>query len=189
MFNTSKNVTWWRHWIEIFYALLATWAGNSPVTDKFPTQRLVTRIFDIFFDLRLDKRLIKQSWGWWFETLLRPLWRHCNEFPYFTDVPLGHTHLGNNRSRKILQIRQTNPGSTHNRPLSSYWRSGRPVSHWKMDVLERDDVVQSLHVLTCHRFGIYSFVWLPMVLCLSYVSSSCESEHNLLRLTTTTHIW
>ena len=26
----------------------------------------------------LNKRLIKQSWGWWFETPLRPLWRHCN---------------------------------------------------------------------------------------------------------------
>ena len=21
----------------------------------------------------------KQSWGWWFETLARPLWRHCKE--------------------------------------------------------------------------------------------------------------
>ena len=27
----------------------------------------------------LNKRLSKQSWGWWFETLSRPLlWRHCN---------------------------------------------------------------------------------------------------------------
>ena len=32
--------------------------------------------FDVFFDLRLNKRLSKQSWGWWFETLLRSLWRH-----------------------------------------------------------------------------------------------------------------
>ena len=31
-----------------------------------------------FFDLRLNERLSKQSWGWWFETLSRPLWRHCN---------------------------------------------------------------------------------------------------------------
>ena len=34
--------------------------------------------FDVFFDLRLNQRLSKQSWGWWFETLLCPLWRHCN---------------------------------------------------------------------------------------------------------------
>ena len=38
----------------------------------------VTRSCDVFFDLRLNKRLSKQSWGWWFETLLRPLWRPCN---------------------------------------------------------------------------------------------------------------
>ena len=31
-----------------------------------------------FFDLRLNKRLSKQSWGWWFGTLSRPLWRQCN---------------------------------------------------------------------------------------------------------------
>ena len=37
-----------------------------------------TRSFDVCFDLRLNKRLSKQSWGWWFETLSRPLWRHCN---------------------------------------------------------------------------------------------------------------
>ena len=31
-----------------------------------------------FFDLRLNKRLSKQSWGWWFETPSRPLWRQSN---------------------------------------------------------------------------------------------------------------
>ena len=31
---------------------------------EFPTQRPVTRGFDVFFDLRLNKRLSKQSWGW-----------------------------------------------------------------------------------------------------------------------------
>ena len=41
---------------------------DSPVTDEFPWQRPVTRKFDVFFDLRLYKRLSKQSWGWWFET-------------------------------------------------------------------------------------------------------------------------
>ena len=50
--------------------------GNSPVPGEFPTQRPVTRSFDAFFDLRLNKRLSKQWWGWWFVTLSRPLWRH-----------------------------------------------------------------------------------------------------------------
>ena len=42
------------------------------------TQRPVTRSFDVFFDLRLNKRLSKQPWGWWFETLSWSLWRHGN---------------------------------------------------------------------------------------------------------------
>ena len=70
--------TRWRYWIETFPALLALCAGNSPVDGEFPAQRPVTRSFDVFFDLRLNKRLSKQSWNWWFETPSRPLWRQCN---------------------------------------------------------------------------------------------------------------
>ena len=44
-----------------------------------PAQRPATRSFDVFFDLRRIKWLNKQSWGWWFETLSFPLWRHCND--------------------------------------------------------------------------------------------------------------
>ena len=33
---------------------------------------------DAFFDLRLNKRLNKQSGRRWFETPSRPLWRHCH---------------------------------------------------------------------------------------------------------------
>ena len=36
--------------------------------------------FDVFFDLRLNKRLSKQWWGWWFETPSRSLWRHHNDY-------------------------------------------------------------------------------------------------------------
>ena len=71
--------TWWRHQMEAFSALLAFCAGNSPVTGEFLAQRPVTRSFDVFFDLRLNERSSKQSWGWWFQTPLRPLWRHCYE--------------------------------------------------------------------------------------------------------------
>ena len=63
----------------IFSALLAICAGNSLVTGDFPTQRPVMWGFDVFFDLHLNKRLSKQSWGWWFETPSHPLWRHCND--------------------------------------------------------------------------------------------------------------
>ena len=41
--------------METFSALLAICVGNSPVPGEFPTQRPVTRSFDVFFDLRLNK--------------------------------------------------------------------------------------------------------------------------------------
>ena len=52
------------------------WEFTGP--GEFPAQRPVTRSFDVFIDLRLNKRLNKQPWGWWFETLPLSLWRHCN---------------------------------------------------------------------------------------------------------------
>ena len=71
--------SWWRHQMETFSALLALCAGNSPVSGEFPAQRPVAQSFDVFFDLRVNKRLTKQSWGWWFGTLSRSLWRHRND--------------------------------------------------------------------------------------------------------------
>ena len=51
----------WRYWLFV-------WGIHRPAM----------RSFDVFFDLRLNKQLSKQSWGWWFETPSRTLWRHCN---------------------------------------------------------------------------------------------------------------
>ena len=48
------------------------WLVNCP-------QGPVTRSFDVFFDLHLNKRLNKQRRGWCFETSSHPLWRYCNE--------------------------------------------------------------------------------------------------------------
>ena len=52
--------------------------GEFTGPGEFPTQRPVKRSFDVFFDLRLNKRLSKQPWGWWFETPSWSLWRQCN---------------------------------------------------------------------------------------------------------------
>ena len=78
IFQLSYLNAWWRHQKETFFALLALCAGNSPVPVEFPSQRPVTRSFDVFFDLCLNKRLSKQSWGWWFEMPSRSLWCYCN---------------------------------------------------------------------------------------------------------------
>ena len=69
---------WWRHQVETFPRYWPFRRGISPVSGEFHAQRPVTRSFDVFFDLCPNKRLTKQSWGWWFETPSGPLWRHSN---------------------------------------------------------------------------------------------------------------
>ena len=70
-------------WVIEIHIMTSSNGNIFRVTDhlcgEIPPQRPVTRSFDVFFDLRLNKRLSKQSWGWWFETLSRPLWPHCND--------------------------------------------------------------------------------------------------------------
>ena len=55
--------------------------GEFTSPGEFPAQRPVTQGFDVFFDVRLNKRLSKQSWDWWFEAQSRPLLRQCNDIP------------------------------------------------------------------------------------------------------------
>ena len=43
--------------METFSALLALFAGNSPVTDDFPAQRPVTRSFDVFFEPTVEQTM------------------------------------------------------------------------------------------------------------------------------------
>ena len=80
---------------------------------EFPTQRPVTRSFDVFFDLRLNKPLSKQSWGWWFETLSRSLWRHRNvKLPVswcLTSVP------------RLFVIQHIQVKKKENIPATHYW--------------------------------------------------------------------
>ena len=66
------DVIKWKHFSR--YWPFVRGIHRSLVNSPLP----VTRSFDVFFDLRLNKRLSKQSWGWWFETQSLSLWRHCN---------------------------------------------------------------------------------------------------------------
>ena len=83
--------------METFSALLVLCAGKSPVTSEVTSQRPVTRSFDVFVNVRLNKRLSKQSWVWWFETPSRPLWRQsngveCRSCPAYTVHPKNYAH-------------------------------------------------------------------------------------------------
>ena len=63
---------------EDIFRVTGPLCGEFTGLGEFPTQRPVTRSFDVFFDLPLNKRLSKQPWGWWFETPSWSLWRQCN---------------------------------------------------------------------------------------------------------------
>ena len=68
--------------MDTFSALLALCAGNSPVT-VLPHQGQWSGALMFSLICALNKRLNKQSWGWWFETPSRSLWRHCNDHQTF----------------------------------------------------------------------------------------------------------
>ena len=74
------HIPWWRHQMETFSALLAFCGGihRSPVNSPHKGKWRGALMFSLI--CALNKRLSKQSWGWWFETPSCSLWRHCNVF-------------------------------------------------------------------------------------------------------------
>ena len=66
--------------------------NNSLYMLAFASQWRGALIF--FFDLRLNKRLSKQSWGWWLKTPLCPLWRRCNVYGVWWCMPYVGKELG-----------------------------------------------------------------------------------------------
>ena len=82
----------WRCGYVIFISsqMIASSNGNifrvtGHLCREFTCHRLIPRTkaseaeLWCFLCLRLNKRLSKQSWCWWFETPSRPLWRHRND--------------------------------------------------------------------------------------------------------------
>ena len=140
--------------MKAFPALLAICARNSPNASEFPAKRPVTRSFDVFFDLRLNKRLSKQSWGWWFETLLRPLWRHNNgcsglrSICYSTGLDqqdawaptqyrYGFPRYGNFLVKDKTVARPFNPqhGDPHTGKAASLYRDGLLlIIEWRLEI-------------------------------------------------------
>ena len=77
-------MAWWRHRMETYFTLLDPCEGNWPPTGGIPAQRPVTMSFDVFFDLRLNRELIKQCKHKWFETPSRSSRRHCNIVKHYS---------------------------------------------------------------------------------------------------------
>ena len=110
---TSVSTSWWGEACCLF--MMTSSNGNIfRVTGHF------VRGFDVFFDLRPDKRLSKQSRGWWFETPSHSLWRHRNVLCF----PMGICVLRCTECRSefwlfgglfTFYVRFTNPNVAHNR--------------------------------------------------------------------------
>ena len=77
--NTCMVLTWWRHQMKSFSALLGLCEGKPSVTGGFPHKGQWRGALMFYFTCAWKKRLSKQSTRWRFETLSCSLWRHCNE--------------------------------------------------------------------------------------------------------------
>ena len=66
-------------------------SGEFTGPGEFPAQKPVKRSFDVFFEPRLNERLNKQPWGWWFKTPPLSLWRQCNVRSYIMKLFLADT--------------------------------------------------------------------------------------------------
>ena len=68
-------MAWWRHHMGPFFRVTVPLTGDQwiPITKARDAELWC------FLDLRLNKRLSKQSRRWWFEKISRSLLHHCNE--------------------------------------------------------------------------------------------------------------
>ena len=114
----------------------------SLVTGEIPAEKPVTRSFDVFFDLRLNKRLRKQSWGWWFETPSRPLWRHCNALIILKSALVALTRI------LSLPVKLTR-GPLHERCF-----------HRSSNSIEFFSALDEMYC--CDRFEIVHIIWITM---------------------------
>ena len=148
----------WRHQMETFSAILALCEGNSPVTGEFPSQRPVTRNFDVFFDLRLNKRLSKQSRRKWFETPSGSLWRHYHVLvlPWVPELYIpphvpgccsswglnawrGEVDLGEIKEKNIKRFITTLHRTPNiSRSLSIHWNRNLFLFQWYIDGLVQE---------------------------------------------------
>ena len=73
-FFLHGDVTKWKHFPR--YWPFVRRIHRSPVNSTHKGKWRGTLMFSLI--CALNKQLSKQSWGWWFETPSRSLWRHCN---------------------------------------------------------------------------------------------------------------
>ena len=91
-------------WIDLTWILLNMrtlsneniFCVTGPLCGEFTGHRWIPRtkasdaeLCCFLWSVPENKRLNKQSWGWWFETPLRSLWRNCNVI----QAPVGNERM------------------------------------------------------------------------------------------------
>ena len=155
-FNVVGNESWSRSLlsrsVQIGRVVMMTSSNGNifrvtgPLCGEFPTKRPVTRSFDVFFDLRLIKRLSKPR-GWWFETLSRPLWRHCHGYWITFQETLSFLQVSFLTTKVVLYNCQAD-----SRLAPSQWETSlqnNTVPHWLVANLES--------ALNWYRCGMWRF--------------------------------
>ena len=123
--------SWWRHQIETFYAL------QRPVT-------------------RLNKRLSKQSWGWWFETLSCPLWRHSNVYAVFHILRTLMCHVapsGLSMSRFLNVVITAQETAADQRLMNHQGKQSTISNQININHERKYDVNMNLHIKLKHNFS------------------------------------
>ena len=160
--------------MKAFSALLALCVGNSPSPVNSPHKGQRRSAFVVFFDLRLNKRLSKQSRHWLCETPSHSLWRHCN---VMTKVVLR-------RTRKYYFDKTDTHRLPRNKLISPYSR--RTIEFWPHygDATEMRTLTMTLNeewtsfnrdynvvILVCQRVSsLVNFLWLR----------ACDSNNNVI---------
>ena len=162
--------------METFSALLAICEGNSPVPGKFPSQRPVTRSFDIFFDLHLNKRLSKQSWGWLFETPQLPLWRDSNDIRV---TPHEHHDVANHSNSAVCSTEIRITGHFMRENTSDRW-VGQKVSVMRKvfpyHAISNDDgIIAQLSNESCSPVILgHKSSWEQLITTLTFPTTPCH---------------
>ena len=157
--HCNISPSWWRHQKETFSALLAFCAGNSLVTGEFPAQGPVTRSFDVFFDLSLNKWLTKQSWGWWLETPSHPLWQHCN----VCHIQGQQTYLQWRQCKDHPQIQlHATLQTLHHLSTIPYHNVGWRLDHFNFDINHRNVFVNYILEMTMTFPKSWSYCGWPL---------------------------
>ena len=110
----SRSCYWWPDWISlatmttssngIVFRVTGPLWGEFTGHRWFPLKKPVTRSFDVFFEMRLNKRWSKPSRRQWFETPSCLSWRQCNGYggQFGSRVWTKETHFSHNLSVQIV---------------------------------------------------------------------------------------